>query len=1330
MNLEVALRNIQIKIDSRISEEIINRKKGVVLRILFSIKMYLEKNGIIQENQKGCNILFISASKISNLQSSLIFDTKKSKLDDKYNKNEIQVNQASPLRSYNKYDQFRLDQQNLINSDINYEAKDNNKIKKANHDDFKSLVTKQNAELIEFDSNNHSNWQKNVNQKIALDKKHEKLQLQEAEKYQIWLQNVLKITNKENTNKIDYFEKNLSNLGLDINDDKLKKIPNKPMMNSEITMQKIKKKIVTNQISKKEKQENLRKMTVDHIKNHSEIEKNKDKSIISNKSLDRISSNAMINGSNKKIFTPEKVNEIEKIIDERDIIELSFSPKNFYEKEAFLKEVHKLDYKKLEMEIADKVQRRLIDNNFCRDIVDLILHITDDTYKYQLLGKSESIESAMWKEWMEIFIYNHKNVEDNLNLNVNLSNKALDKSVQNSLSFGPTSNESFEMGNDGNYNLEDCELMDYINFIGQWSPEIIPSTAFVNVDLNEILNDNFGQTEKTNKNGKKMRLTESIYSVKREEGILIIILDPDNLIIPKQPVKNPYFGDIIEMLIDLKFIEKSEKSKNFLQYIPIKLSIIGHSFGGKRTQAKMICDTYPFKHYNIEELVNKSLEILEKLETPLEANPKFKTMKKNQIDQLQDDKNKEEIKYAEIKKLAIIIRETRKNNKDQNLDEVYVNLLLEFMKFDFHAKTESQILEEITQKHKRRKEIIEELNKMKEELNNKKAKPKVKEEQQLTQELTKINLESNKGIVISDFPQTINQAKVLENKLTNYFPEINKPKPLSQIYRENLLLLLERSKKQPIQKELIQGGLDFIINLDVDSQSCVKRSVLRRVDPNNGNIYHLEDNPPPNDNKVIDRLKIIDDPASSEASLKIKHSNFDLEIYKLNEFYLPFGVPEHNFHILNKVNGQRTKDSVFTSINETITKFIKITDEKETFMIESKTHHMEEINPISSVNQNNLTSYNQSLNLNISLDHNKDINNVLSDQNNEVLSSTHNFILISIDELKKKLPLEIRENLFKTFFKTFETYSNECKQIFKFFRKQNDFIINGYYKIQQRFLDYLRRKNQKQQIVLDYSIKYNKFIEDYIDLKDDIQLKEEHMHNIDDLGDKIWEIIDIRKTEAIEERKKIISQGWIENELEKSFINITKLFQCEIDRFLSFLMILRDYYYTLDNRPLISLPNTWEINKEDIESCPIESTENENIFPRLEKLYKFALKVQFMWDDKLNKDEEKEKLSQNDKDSKINKKSSTPNIKKTTSDKQVFFVEKRELLKYDEDFKAILMKEKAKYRFRITLIKHWSKNRLNSFRKIANHTFEKLDNWIISSIKAENEALNKLVLLI
>ena len=242
--------------------------------------------------------------------------------------------------------------------------------------------------------------------------------------------------------------------------------------------------------------------------------------------------------------------------------------------------------------------------------------------------------------------------------------------------------------------------------------------------------------------------------------------------IPKEPVKNAFFGDIIDILIDLKFTEKIEKSKNFLRYIPFKLSLIGYSFGGKRTQAKMICDLYPFKHYNIEDLINKSLEILEKLETPIEANPKFKSLKKNQIDQLQEEKNKDEIKFSDIKKIALILRESRKTNKYQNIDDVYVNLLFEYLKFDFPEKSDNQILEEIIQKHKRRKEITEELTKIKEEALNKKGKPKVKEEQQLIQELTKLNTDSIKGVVLTDFPQTLNQAKILESKLINYVQEI------------------------------------------------------------------------------------------------------------------------------------------------------------------------------------------------------------------------------------------------------------------------------------------------------------------------------------------------------------------------------------------------------------------------------------------------------------------------------------------------------------------------------------------------------------------------------
>jgi hypothetical protein len=58
------------------------------------------------------------------------------------------------------------------------------------------------------------------------------------------------------------------------------------------------------------------------------------------------------------------------------------------------------------------------------------------------------------------------------------------------------------------------------------------------------------------------------------------------------------------------------------------------------------------------------------------------------------------------------IRDAKKENKHINLDEIYVNLISEFLKFDFTEKTENQILEEITHKHKRRKEINEELQKI------------------------------------------------------------------------------------------------------------------------------------------------------------------------------------------------------------------------------------------------------------------------------------------------------------------------------------------------------------------------------------------------------------------------------------------------------------------------------------------------------------------------------------------------------------------------------------------------------------------------------------------
>jgi len=43
-----------------------------------------------------------------------------------------------------------------------------------------------------------------------------------------------------------------------------------------------------------------------------------------------------------------------------------------------------------------------------------------------------------------------------------------------------------------------------------------------------------------------------------------------------------------------------------------------------------------------------------------------------------------------------------------------------------------------------------------------------------------------------------------------------------------------------------------------------------------------------------------------------------------------------------------------------------------------------------------------------------------------------------------------------------------------------------------------------------------------------------------------------------------MESGYIETELEKLYANIKKLFQAEVEKFITSILILRDYYFALD----------------------------------------------------------------------------------------------------------------------------------------------------------------------
>lgn len=51
-------------------------------------------------------------------------------------------------------------------------------------------------------------------------------------------------------------------------------------------------------------------------------------------------------------------------------------------------------------------------------------------------------------------------------------------------------------------------------------------------------------------------------------------------------------------------------------------------------------------------------------------------------------------------------------------------------------------------------------------------------------------------------------------------------------------------------------------------------------------------------------------------------------------------------------------------------------------------------------------------------------------------------------------------------------------------------------------------------------------------MREDEQTKEELHQRVDTLSDELWEIAEERREQAVEERKKVMESGWIENAQE------------------------------------------------------------------------------------------------------------------------------------------------------------------------------------------------------
>ena len=132
-----------------------------------------------------------------------------------------------------------------------------------------------------------------------------------------------------------------------------------------------------------------------------------------------------------------------------------------------------------------------------------------------------------------------------------------------------------------------------------------------------------------------------------------------------------------------------------------------------------------------------------------------------------------------------------------------------------------------------------------ESLKKKQIKNFEKEKVELTAQLETLQNKSCNGWVLCDFPCTYAQAKLLEQALSGYQPEVEQDPIKRDLELADAHLLVQPSAKEECEKQLIASGLDAVLWYNCPINECLRRADGRyydkAADEENFVMYHVED---------------------------------------------------------------------------------------------------------------------------------------------------------------------------------------------------------------------------------------------------------------------------------------------------------------------------------------------------------------------------------------------------------------------------------------------------------------------------------------------------------
>ena len=844
----------------------------------------------------------------------------------------------------------------------------------------------------------------------------------------------------------------------------------------------------------------------------------------------------------------------------------------FFDKDIFFSSVNLFSLEQFNNYLSKKRLKYKKDYPLIRNMILEAVDMTMEIFFYKEENNAELVDIETYTKLLELFI-----------LNKPMRERVVDKEAR---IIKERNNESDNVNPDKLVlNEEEKNLKeDYKNYIGMYNDDKIMNKEFrgMKIDFKEI-NSFFPSDYEPTEN------------------------DLEDLVFPTFNTENNIYGEVIMELLDTKYTRKNktnisnEVSK--WDHIDYKLALIGLPFCGKKFVAQEITKNYPnLKIYSVQNLLRNYYEQYKSISEPIENNPKNKSLKPNQIEQLKKEK---ENKLKEFEPILQLIQpyidsinqkteENKENDQEKEKqndiifpsDEVLLKIIIYNIEKDFPKLSEEEKKNEIINIQKNISNLVKQKENLEKQIKENK-KPNPKDEQFLSNIIKDIqNAKNNsiKGFILVDFPTNINQCNLLEYYLNGYVDETKKPKGEKMINIESINSLIDFNFTPNENNKIKKAGIDFIINIISNEEDNNERFTKIKYDPLNDKIYsgyELNQDIINKDKKLMERL-VDKVPYYTKEHFDYYKKEYIENIEKINLFYNMFGFSKNIIEMdsnINLLNNENNEKDIYRTYQE-----IKTEEDNKfesgsinTLSIDEKKEYKKELNTNNNKDINMFYKKEDEIKNKIINFINDNIIQILYDEKNENDKKLFyaKFPELNNEEEKDKIKFEpeykINEiratisskkiNKEKYLIDNFDTVLSDLKffneyyekHIGKFIhlvKKQKNNIYLRLNLIQKKYRDFLNQTSDKKEIIKIYCDKYNSFFKEFPGGYKSQQVIDEFITDINELNNSLWHLINIKETVSIKELQEIKNSNFIEHELKKFYKNIKELFLLETEKFL------------------------------------------------------------------------------------------------------------------------------------------------------------------------------------